>query len=161
MRRLGLSCIPASPREKRRQGTRPRASALSEQPACKNVTVAECWFRTVAEITDAALHSTQSRIARLVIALHNKAPVAACRLPGLSLTRIGVMSFIATLVSLGVIAGTAVTAVVGYGCYSFLRGLFDKPPRPPEGAVFLLDHNPNVRNKLRVNACIAASRSRK
>ena len=117
-------------------------------------------------ITDAALHYIQSRIARLVIALHNKAPVAACRLPGLSLTRIGVMSFIATLVSLGVIAGTAVTAVVGYGCYSFLRGLFDKPPRPPEGAVFLrmaLDHNPNVRNKAArgVNACLAASRSRK
>ena len=82
--------------------------------------------------------------------------------PGAFLTRIGVMSFIATLVSLGVIAGTAVTAVVGYGCYSFLRGLFDKPPRPPEGAVFLrmaLDQNPNVRNKLRVNACLAASRS--
>ena len=124
----------------------------------------ECWFRTVAEITDAALHYAQSRTARLVIALHKKAPVTACRLPGLSLTRIGVMSFIATLVSLGVIAGTAVTAVVGYGCYSFLRGLFDKSPRPPEGAVFLrmaLDHNPNVRNKLRVNARIAASRSRK
>jgi hypothetical protein len=98
-----------------------------------------------------------------VIALHKKAPVTACRLRGFPYA-IRVMSFIATLVSLGVIAGTAVTAVVGYGCYSFLRGLFDKPPRPPEGAVFLrmaLDHNPNVRNKLRVNACIAASRSRK
>jgi hypothetical protein len=69
-----------------------------------------------------------------VIALHKKAPVTACRPPGLSTQaiRYRTMSFIATFISLAVMIGAAVvilTAVVGYGCYNFLRELFDKPPR--------------------------------
>jgi hypothetical protein len=42
------------------------------------------------------------------------------------------MSFIATFISLAVMIGAAVViliAVVGYGCYNFLRDLFDKRPR--------------------------------
>jgi len=42
------------------------------------------------------------------------------------------MSFTATLASVAVIAGGAVillTAVVGFGCYGFLRDLFRKSPR--------------------------------
>ena len=54
--------------------------------------------------------------------------------PGLSTQaiRYRTMSFIATFISLAVMIGAAVvilTAVVGYGCYNFLRELFDKPPR--------------------------------
>lgn len=69
-----------------------------------------------------------------VIALHKKAPVTACRPRGFRLKRSGreTMSFIATFISLAVMIGAAVvilTAVVGYGCYNFLRDLFDKRPR--------------------------------
>jgi hypothetical protein len=42
------------------------------------------------------------------------------------------MSFTATFASIAVIAGGAVillTAVVGFGCYRFLRDLFGKAPR--------------------------------
>jgi hypothetical protein len=42
------------------------------------------------------------------------------------------MSFTATFVSIAVIVGTAamvLTAVVGFGCYRFLRDLFGKAPR--------------------------------
>ena len=41
------------------------------------------------------------------------------------------MSFTATFVSLAVIVGAAaivLTAVVGFGCYKFLRDLFGKAP---------------------------------
>jgi hypothetical protein len=41
------------------------------------------------------------------------------------------MSFTATFVSIAMIVGAAVsvlTAVVGFGCYRFLRGLFGKAP---------------------------------
>jgi hypothetical protein len=41
------------------------------------------------------------------------------------------MSFIATFVSIAMTVGAAVivlTAVVGFGCYRFLRDLFGKPP---------------------------------
>jgi hypothetical protein len=67
-----------------------------------------------------------------VIALHKKAPVTVCRPPGLSIKRSRVMSFFTTFVSIAVIVGAAVivlTAVVGFGCYRFLRDLFGKPPR--------------------------------
>jgi hypothetical protein len=46
--------------------------------------------------------------------------------------RVRVMSFTATFASIAVIAGGAVillTAVVGFGCYRFLRDLCGKPPR--------------------------------
>jgi hypothetical protein len=42
------------------------------------------------------------------------------------------MSFTATLVSIAVIVGTAavgLTAVVGFGCYRFVRDLFGKAPK--------------------------------
>jgi hypothetical protein len=42
------------------------------------------------------------------------------------------MSFTATFVSIAAIFGAAVivlTAVVGFGCYRFLRALSGKPPR--------------------------------
>jgi hypothetical protein len=42
------------------------------------------------------------------------------------------MSFAATFVSIAVIVGAAamvVTAVVGFGCYRFLRDLFGKAPK--------------------------------
>jgi hypothetical protein len=42
------------------------------------------------------------------------------------------MPFTATFVSIAVIVGAAaivLTAVVGFGCYRFLRGLFGKAPK--------------------------------
>jgi hypothetical protein len=42
------------------------------------------------------------------------------------------MSFVATFVSIAVIVGAAaivLTAVVGFGCYRFLRDLFGKAPK--------------------------------
>ena len=66
-----------------------------------------------------------------MIALHKKAPVTVSR-PGLSIKRTRVMSFTATFVSLAVIVGaTAIvlTAIVGFGCYRFLRDLFGKAPK--------------------------------
>jgi hypothetical protein len=46
--------------------------------------------------------------------------------------RTRVMSFTATFVSIAVIVGAAaivLTAVVGFGCYRFLRDLFGKAPK--------------------------------
>ena len=51
---------------------------------------------------------------------------------GASIKRSRAMTFFATFVSIAVIVGAAVavlTAVVGFGCYRFLRDLFGKPPR--------------------------------
>ena len=66
-----------------------------------------------------------------MIALHKKAPVTVSRPPGLCIKRSRVMTFFATFVSIAVIVGAAVivlTAVVGFGCYRFLRDLFGKAP---------------------------------
>ena len=70
-------------------------------------------------------------LAKLVIALHEKAPVTA----GAFHQTVRVMSFTATLASVAMIAGGAVillAAVLGFGCYKFLRDLFGKPPKQLE-----------------------------
>jgi hypothetical protein len=45
----------------------------------QNVTVAECWFRNVAEIALLRQAVSNHDPARLVIALHKKAPVTVSR----------------------------------------------------------------------------------
>ena len=46
--------------------------------------------------------------------------------PGLSTQAILTFIFLAVMIGAAVII---LTAVIGYGCYNFLRELFDKPPR--------------------------------
>jgi hypothetical protein len=93
----------------------------------KNVTVVECCDYTLAGIASLGQAEDNHDPARLVIALHEKAPVTASR-PGAFhyAFRVKPMSFIATFVSLAVMIGGAVvvlTTVAGYACYSSLRAL--------------------------------------
>ena len=72
----------------------------------------------------------QSRARQTRETLHKKAPVTVPG-PGLSNKPIRVMPFAATFVSIAAILGCAVTvltAVVGFGCYRFLRDLFGRAP---------------------------------
>jgi hypothetical protein len=89
----------------------------------KNVTVSECWFCSVAGITAIGQAISNHDPARFRDCAAQESPDG--RVPsGLSTQAIRPMSFIATFISLAVIAGAAVvilTAVVGYGCYSLFR----------------------------------------
>jgi hypothetical protein len=62
--------------------------ALAGFGNCKNVTVAECCDYTVAGIAPLGQANNNHDPARLVIALHKKAPVTVCRPPGLSIQAI-------------------------------------------------------------------------